>query len=117
MPVILPPIDMAFDYTSFSPTAATSALPTTFAFVVPQGATKERAAVYGTPTGIGKGIGDPWFASPYATATSVSFNGTFTTMQATEMHVKPGEPYFWGTWVELGATWSGESMVFPISWN
>jgi len=117
MPMTLPTVEMAFDYSSFKPTAAAATLPTTFTFTIPQEAGKERAAVYGTPTGMGKSIGDPWFASPYGTTTSVPFDGTFNTMQATETQVKSGESYFWGTWVEMGTMWNGESMVLPITWN
>ena len=119
--VALDPVEMEYlDYAALAPTG-TATLPTTLAFTVIAGAKGARAAVYGTANGTGKSIGDPWYASPYGTATSVSFTGTFNTAQATETMVKTGEAYFWGTWQELDSTapamWTGESMVFPITWN
>jgi hypothetical protein len=121
-PVALDPVEMQYlDYPSLAPTG-TATLPTTFTFTVIAGAQKARAAVYGTANGTGKSIGDPWWTSATGTATTASFDGTFTTKQATETMVKAGESYFWGTW-QLPApssasavAWSGESMVFAIKW-
>jgi hypothetical protein len=118
-PMPLPPVDMQYlDYGDLMPTT-TATLPTTFTFTVIAGATKARAAVYGTANGTGMNIGDPWWTSDFGTATTAAFTGTFDTAQATETMVKTGEGYFWGTWQELGtgAVWTGESMVLPIKWN
>ncbi len=116
-PVALPPVEMEYlDYASLAPTG-TATLPTTFHYTVLAGATGARPAVYGTASGTGTSIGDPWWEPAYGTATSAGFDGTFNTAQATETMVKTGESYFWGTWQELGPIWTGESMVFTITWN
>ena len=110
------------DYTKNLPTGM-STLPTTFKITLTAGSTKARADVYGSAQANFKSIGDPWFTSPFGTTTSVVFDGTFNTKKATEMVVKAGEKYFWGT-SQLGAAappggvqWTGESMVLPILWQ
>jgi hypothetical protein len=110
------------DYAKNLPTGMAT-LPTTFKITLTAGTTKARADVYGSAQANFKSIGDPWFASPFGTTTSVAFDGAFNTAKAGEMAVKPGEKYFWGT-TQRGAAapaggvqWDGESMVLPIVWQ
>ncbi|MEP7124992.1 MAG: hypothetical protein ABJE95_28945 [Byssovorax sp.] len=119
----LTPVEVAYhDYPKTLPVGMAT-LPTTFQISVIAGYTQARASVYGSAQAVIKSIGDPWFSSAYGTATSVPFDGVFTTMKASEMAVKPGEKYFWGTWQRGaaappgGVQWEGESMVFPIVWQ
>jgi hypothetical protein len=91
-------------------------LPTRFDFTIEAGAVKARLAVYG---GAQPTVGDPWYASPYGTATSVSFDGGFNTMQAAQPSVTPGARYFFGTWqindaLDGGVQWTRQSEVLPI---
>lgn len=114
--------EMAYDdYTSMSPIDSAT-LPTTFAFTQLSGASKVKCTVYGTHNGTGQTVGDPWYDSGYGNETTDDFDGTFTTAHAMEGAVVPGEQYFWGTWQQSAGgagevTWSGQSMVFPITWN
>jgi hypothetical protein len=76
-------------------------------------------AVHGSKNGMGKRMGDPWFTTPYGMGTSATFDGTFTTKQALEMTVAPGEQYWWSVNLKRsagGTVWAGESMVMPIKW-
>jgi hypothetical protein len=106
------------DYDKMTPTG-TATLPTTFQFATSAGATAERVAVHGSKNGMGKRMGDPWFTTPYGMGTSATFDGTFTTKQALEMTVAPGEQYWWSVNLKRsagGTVWAGESMVMPIKW-
>jgi hypothetical protein len=121
--VAVGPVEMQYpDYAALAPTGTVAAAPpTTFAISVIAGATAASVEVYGTPKGAGQTVGDPWYASTPGTATSVMFNGTFTTAQATEPMVVAGEAYFWGTEQRLTKSvgtmvWTGQSMVLPIKW-
>lgn len=121
-PVTLNAAEVAYhDYGKLAPTVSAT-LPTNFQITVIQGAKTARVGVYGGKAGF-KNIGDPWFSSPYGAMTTVAFDGTFNTKQATEMKVMASEPYYWGTWQQGpaapagGVQWSGESMVFPITWK
>ena len=114
--------EMAYDdYLVMSPTDTTS-LPTTFAYTVITGANKAKLTVYGTHNGTGQSVGDPWFDGGYDTETTHVFDGTFGTSHAQEAEVVPGEQYYWGTWQQTPAVagkpgWSGQSMVFPITFD
>jgi hypothetical protein len=121
--VKLGPVEVAYhDYPQTLPVGMAT-LPTTLQITVIPGYTQARASVYGSAQAMFKSIGDPWFSSAYGVATAVPFDGTFNTKKATEMAVKPGEKYFWGTWQRGaaapagGVQWEGESMVFPIVWQ
>ncbi len=116
----LVPLEAAYhDYAQMLPAGGTMVLPGSFMFTVIAGSTGARLAIYGM-TGAGQNIGDPWFTSPYAKATSVAFDGKFDTTHAADPIAIPGKQYYWGTWEELakrtdgGPTWSTESMVLPI---
>ncbi len=108
------------DYAAFAPRDA-GTLPTHFVFGG-DGGTPTRVTVYGTGNnGAGTSIGDPWFSSPLTTTGAVDFDGGFNTKQAMDPGVKAGERYFWGienaARVDAGVTWTGQSMVFPITWQ
>ena len=113
--------EVAFaDYAAFAP-LTTATLPTTFTFGS-TGAMATRLEVYGTAmAGKGNEIGDPWFSSAPVTSGTSSFDGTFTTKQAAEPVVVPGERYFWGVEQAVpktgGVGWTRQSMVVPITWN
>jgi hypothetical protein len=109
--------EMAFaSYASFAPTpSAAMPMPTTFAFGT-TAATK--LDVYGT----GAEIGDPWYAGTPTTSGSASFDGNFNTGKQATPTVQTGTKYMWG--IEQvhpkdsnNIVWTGQSMVFPITWN
>ena len=104
------------DYAAFAPRDA-GALPTHFTFGTDGGAS-ERLTVYG---GTSSEIGDPWYASGPVTNGSADFDGGFNTKQAGLPGVKLGDRYFWGTEtatrVDGGVGWTGQTMVFPITWR
>ena len=113
--------DVGFhDYPSFAPRDA-GTLPTRFTFGV-DGGPPTRLTIYGTANnGTAPSIGDPWFASPLVTTGAIEFDGGFNTKQASETGVKNGERYFWGVEnserSDAGLSWTGQSMVFPITWQ
>jgi hypothetical protein len=116
----LDPVDVKYDgYAAMHPQGDAGALPTTFTFTVLADARAARVAVYGPANN----VGDPWYTSPTATATSAAFDGGFDTKQAPDAGgVTPGTRYFWGTEQDLvhhdgGVAWTGQSMVFPITWQ
>ncbi len=121
--VKLDAVEVAYHASAANLPVGTTTLPTTFKISVIPGYAQARASVYGSGQAMIKSIGDPWFSSAYGAATDAAFDGTFTTKQAMEMAVKPGEKYFWGTWQRGaaappgGVQWEGESMVFPIMWQ
>jgi hypothetical protein len=49
------------------------------------------------------------------------FDGGFNTNKANEPAVRNGERYFWGienaARSDAGLSWTGQSMVFPITWQ
>jgi len=110
-------VEMAFgNYAAFAPTpSAAMPMPTTFTF----GATAAtRLDVYGT----GNEIGDPWYAGTATTTGSASFDGNFNTGKQATPSVMAGTKYMWG--IEQthpkdanNIVWTGQSMVFPITWN
>lgn len=113
--------EVSFDfYDLFTPSGLVS-LPATLSFALAADAKDGRAAVYGTKGGSGTRVYDPWFASDYGSATSVSFDGTFNTSAADEATAASGEAYFWGAWQRRsagkGGLWNGQSMVFPIQFQ
>ncbi len=114
----VPPSEVAFHtYASFSP-VTTATLPTQFAFSTSLPA---RLDVYGTAMdGGAPSIGDPWYTSG-PTTNGASFDGGFSTAQATEKSVALGERYFWGIEEDIatdaGVTWTAQSMVFDITWH
>jgi len=111
---MLPPVEVAYHgYAQMTPQSGTASLPVTFAFSMPAGE-MARAAVYGSSSTTFREIGDPWYASPYATATTVSWNGMFNSMQAGQTMAQTGQRYFWGTWLEH-APWTAQTMVFPLT--
>ena len=121
--VQLGPVEVAYhDYAKDLPVGMAT-LPTTFKITVIPGYAQARASVYGSAQAMFKSVGDPWFSSAYGAATDVAFDGAFDPKKASEMTVKPGEKYFWGTWQRGaaappgGVQWDGESMVFPIVWQ
>jgi hypothetical protein len=116
------PVEVAYhDYDKNLPVGAAT-LPTTFQITVIPGYKQARASVYGSAQANFKSIGDPWFSSDYGATTAVAFDGAFDTKKASEVKVKNGEKYFWGTWQRGpaappgGVQWEGESMVLPIVW-
>jgi hypothetical protein len=120
-----PPAELAYhDYDKMKPQPVTDggvALPTSFVYTLVAPATTARACVFGGKPGFAN-IGDPWWTGATGTQTSASFDGTFNTTKATTPTVTTGQGYFWGTEeftgrVDGGVTWTGESMVFPITWN
>jgi hypothetical protein len=111
---MLPAVEVAYHgYAQMTPQTGMGTLPVTFAFSMPQG-DMARAAVYGGSATNFREIGDPWFASTYATATSVSWNGAFNTQQATQTTAVTGQKYYWGTWLTR-APWTLQTMVFPLT--
>jgi hypothetical protein len=110
-------VEMAFaSYASFAPTpSAAMPMPTTFAF----GTTiATKLDVYGT----GAEIGDPWYSGTATTTGTASFDGNFNTGKQATPTVQTGTKYMWG--IEQvhpkdsnNMVWTGQSMVFPITWN
>jgi hypothetical protein len=125
----VPGFDLAYGgYAQLQPQDGGSfPLSVTFTYGLEPGATGAYAAVYGAVTkgdaGI-QNIGDPWWTGK-ATSGAVgtaTFDGGFTTMQAQQAQVTPGELYLWGDWQtypksDAGISWDGESLVFPISFQ
>ena len=117
----LPAAEVAFaDYAAFAP-VTTATLPTSFTFGA-TGGMQTRLEVYGTAmAGKGSEIGDPWFSSAPTTTGTATFDGTFTTKQANEITVAPGERYFWGVEQTVpkagGIGWVRQSLVMPITWH
>ena len=111
---MLPAVEVAYHgYAQMMPQSGMGTLPVTFAFSMPQG-DMARAAVYGGSATNFREIGDPWFASMYGSATSVSWNGTFNTQQANQTTAMTGQKYYWGTWLTR-APWTLQTMVFPLT--
>jgi hypothetical protein len=109
------------DYDKLLPTP-TAKLPTMFQFTVIAGASKASLEIYGLGSATAKDIGDPWYSSTAGTATSATFNGTFSTAAAKETTAKTGEQYYFGTSQQLThtgteTTWTLESMVLPITFQ
>jgi len=117
--VTVPTPDLGYHaYAKFAPTGDGGALPADFTF----GDGGARLTVYGTANmGAGSEIGDPWFASAMTANGTMAFDGGFNTKQANETAVKPGERYFWGVEnvdrTDGGVSWTGQTMVFPITWH
>jgi hypothetical protein len=112
--------DVAYhDYASYSPRGDAGALPTVFAFAT--GPTT-RLTVYGTgANGASNEIGDPWYNAA-AMDGGAAFDGGFNTKQAMDPAVKSGERYFWGTEsatakIDGGVQWTGQTMVFAVTWQ
>jgi hypothetical protein len=113
--VAMSTVEMAFgDYAAMAP-KTTATLPTTFSFGTEL---PTHLDVYGK----GKKIGDPWYASPVTSSGTATFDGTFNTTHATDTTVVTGSRYLWG--VEQihpkdanNVVWTGQSMVFPITWH
>jgi hypothetical protein len=110
--------EVAFhEYAAFAPRDA-GTLPTHFVFAGDGGGVSERLTVYG---GTANEIGDPWYASGVVTGGAADFDGGFDTKQAGLPSVKIGDRYFWGTEtsvkVDGGVSWTGQTMVFPITWR
>jgi hypothetical protein len=121
--VAVPSPDLAFhDYAAFSPTGDGGTLPTELAFGG-DGGIATRLTVYGTAMDGGGGeIGDPWFSGADTRDGGAVFGGTFNTAQADQDAAVPGERYFWGIEngggaPDAGVAWTGQSMVFPITWQ
>ena len=116
--VSLDRVELAYHgYDQLSPPGtATVTAPVHFVWTIVAGATTARAAVYGP----GASIGDPWWASPYGTATTIDWDGTFTTAMARQPMAMTGMHYWWGTWQQTpasmtgGVAWARESMVLPL---
>jgi hypothetical protein len=120
--VTVDPVEMKYDgYAAMTPQGdASVALPATLTFTILSDAKSARAALYGP----GNNIGDPWYTSATGAATSVSFDGKFTTKQAPPDAgaVTPGTKYYWGTEQDLthadgGVAFTGQSMVFPVTFQ
>ena len=110
--------EVAFhDYAAFAPRDA-GTLPTHFVWSGDGGGASERLTVYGGTT---SEIGDPWYASAIAASGAADFDGGFNTKQAGLLSVKIGDRYFWGTEtsakIDGGVSWTGQTMVFPITWR
>jgi hypothetical protein len=113
-------VEVKYDgYGAMQPRGDAGALPTSFTYTVLSDATGARLAVYGP----GNSIGDPWFASPVSTAATLDFDGGYNTKQAPADAggVSSGKTYYWGTeqalaHPEAGVAWTGQSMVYPVSW-
>ena len=124
--VTVPPSELGYhDYAFFAPRDA-GPLPTRFVFADAgdggETGAPLRLNVYGTVNhGAGPNVVDPWFSSPTTTSGAAIFDGGFNTMQAAEPGVVAQERYFWG--IESapigdgGVSWTGQSMVFPITWH
>jgi hypothetical protein len=117
--VSVPSPDVGYHaYAKFAPTGDAGGPPTQFTF----GDGGARLTVYGTGNmGAANDIGDPWFSSAMTVTGTMDFDGGFNTKQANETAVKPGERYFWGVEnadrSDGGVTWTGQTMVFPITWH
>jgi hypothetical protein len=122
-----PPSVAYTTYGQMGPRGDAGALPTTFLFRVPPLGTK--LAVYSGKTAT---IGDPWFTSDLVVdGGSAVFDGGFDTPQAGDAGAPgAGDRYFWGVEDQLGLDgtthgsgpdaglqWTGQSMVFAISWQ
>ena len=119
-----PPSVAYSSYGAMSPRGDAGALPTTFAFAAPPLGT--RLAVYNGKTA---SVGDPWFTSGLVDGGSAVFDGGFDTAQAGDAgFVTRGDRYFWGVEDQLGVDgqsrggadaglqWTGQSLVFAVSW-
>jgi hypothetical protein len=108
-------------YANFAPVTTGGSLPTAFTFSNHKNVTT-KFDVYGTAhVGASDNIGDPWYNAA-GTGGSASFDGTFNTQKAMETAVATGERYFWG--IEEahkadanGLVWTGQTLVFPITWQ
>ncbi len=120
--VTLSAAEQAFaGYANFAPVTTGGTLPTTFSFSNHKNTTTH-FDVYGTAhAGAGDNIGDPWYNAA-GTGGSASFDGTFNTQKAMETAVATGERYFWGIEEthkadDNGLVWTGQTLVFPITWQ
>jgi hypothetical protein len=93
------------DYSAMSPTGGTGSLPQTFALSVLPAA--QTASVAVSATNIAGN--DAKYQSTPSTTTAVTWDGTFGGGQ----QAMTGTTYYWGTW-QQGATWTAESLLFPI---
>jgi hypothetical protein len=109
-------IDMAYpDYARMTPAFGGSAtLPVTFGLSVIPGADEASVAVIKTNIA----GNDPAYWGPFSTMTTSTWNGAFG---GSGGNVVLGTTYYWGTWqrfdpkVAGGATWTAESLLFPIT--
>lgn len=108
------------DYDKMLP-SVTASLPTTFEITIAAGHDTARVAVYGGADPMNPLVGNAWFQSDNAAATSVPFDGTFNQPSAVGAAVVPGDQYYWGSYqyrtAGVGKTWRGQTMVLPITWN
>jgi hypothetical protein len=109
-------IDMSYpDYARMTPAFGGSAtLPVTFGLSVIPGADEASVAVIKTNIA----GNDPAYWGPFSTMTTSTWNGAFG---GNGGNVVAGTTYYWGTWqrfdpkVAGGATWTAESLLFPIT--
>jgi hypothetical protein len=123
---VAPPAQVAMhSYSMMMPTSGMNlSLPITLTWAKEMGASASHAAVYSVTSTSTPVIGDPWYTSRSSSvAVSVSWDGTFNTMQAKSSSVTAGRVYYWGT-SENGprpaageVSWTQESMVFPFSFR